>query len=72
MKYSQNKMDVVLYEGLEDVPIFRLQDEVLRRPFVTDKVKEVIDRAKLKGMGEILVWDSEHEGDDSLYPVYPY
>ena len=40
-------------------PIFRLADEPLKKPFISDEMKETIDKARLKGMGTELVWDSD-------------
>lgn len=45
-------------EAVENYPIFRLTDEPLKKPFISDSVKNVIDKAGLKGMGAELVWDS--------------
>lgn len=60
-----------LPEIVKDIPIFRLQDEILRLPFISNWVADTIDAFQLR-IAKILVWDSEHEGDNSLYPVYPY
>lgn len=70
-KIMRFKKYAFLPEIVSDIPIFRLQDEVLRLPFISDRVADTIDAFQLR-IAKMLVWDSDHEDDDSLYPAYPY
>ncbi|MBE5886450.1 MAG: hypothetical protein E7284_08630 [Lachnospiraceae bacterium] len=52
---------VFKHEKIKGVNLFKIKDEPLKRPFVSDEFKQTVEKNNLLGFKFKLAWDSEQE-----------